>query len=68
MNMMRPPVEKLVPVFGFFFADAMRCGKVAFSVLYEPMVSISITVLNALAERVDIGDRKFPAAPALLFK
>jgi len=29
------------------------------------MVSISITVLKALEERLEMGARKFPAAPAL---
>jgi hypothetical protein len=33
--------------------------------LTEPMVSISRTVLKALAERPEIGAMKFPAAPAL---
>jgi hypothetical protein len=35
-------------------------------VLKEPRVSISRTVLKALDERPEMGDRKFPAAPALL--
>ena len=63
--MIRPPVEGLIPVFGFAEADLMRCGRVAFSVLKEPRVSISRTVLKALDERPEIGERKFPAAPAL---
>ncbi len=33
--------------------------------LTEPMVSISRTVLKALAERPEMGEMKFPAAPAL---
>lgn len=28
-------------------------------------MSMSITVLNALGERLDMGERKLPAAPAL---
>ena len=63
--MILPPVEVFVPVFGFLTADAMRCGSVAFKVLYEPRVSISRTDLKAFEERLAIGARKFPAAPAL---
>lgn len=37
----------------------------ALSVLKEPKVSISMTVLKALDERPEMGERKFPAAPAL---
>jgi hypothetical protein len=33
--------------------------------LTEPIVSISRTVLKALAERPEMGEMKFPAAPAL---
>jgi hypothetical protein len=31
----------------------------------DPIVSMSRTVLKALAERPEIGEMKFPAAPAL---
>ncbi len=65
MNMIRPPVEELVPVLGFLAADFMSSGTVAFRVLNEPIVSMSITVLKAFAERASIGEMKFPAAPAL---
>jgi len=65
MKMIRPPVEGFVPVFGFFDAEIRSCGKVAFRVLKEPIVSISITVLKAFAESPEIGEMKFPAAPAL---
>lgn len=54
-----------MPVLGFFFADITSCGIVALKVLKDPMVSISITVLNAFAERPSRGEMKFPAAPAL---
>lgn len=64
-KIIRPPVEGLVPVFGFFFADMRSCGMVALKVLKEPMVSMSRTVLKALAERPERGAMKFPAAPAL---
>lgn len=37
-------------------------------VLKDPMVSMSITVLKAFAERPEIGERKFPAAPALFHR
>ena len=37
----------------------------AFAVLYEPRTSMSITALNALAERLSTVARKFPAAPQL---
>jgi hypothetical protein len=63
--MILPPVEVLDPVFGLLAADVRRWGSVAFSVLKEPSVSISRTVLNALDERPEMADRKFPAAPAL---
>lgn len=33
MKMMRPPVEGFAPVFGFFFAETIRWGRVAFKVL-----------------------------------
>jgi hypothetical protein len=33
--------------------------------LTEPIVSISRTVLKALAERPEMGEMKLPAAPAL---
>lgn len=62
---MRPPVEGFVPVFGFAAADFTRWGMVALKVLKEPIVSMSITVLKALAERPASGEMKFPAAPAL---
>lgn len=65
MNMIRPPVEGLVPVLGFFAADFMSSGTVALRVLKEPIVSMSITVLKAFAERPSMGEMKFPAAPAL---
>lgn len=65
MKIMRPPVEGLVPVFGFAAADFMRWGRVALRVLNEPRVSISKTVLNAFEDRPEIGATKFPAAPAL---
>jgi hypothetical protein len=48
-----------------FFADSIRCGRVALSVLYEPKTSISITDRNAFTEIWLIEARKFPAAPAL---
>ena len=63
--MILPPVEAFVPVLGFLEADVMRWGRVAFNVLKEPIVSISITVLKALADKPEIGAMKFPAAPAL---
>jgi hypothetical protein len=62
---MRPPVDGLVPVLGFFEADVMRYGRVALRVLKEPMVSMSMTVLKALADKPAIGATKLPAAPAL---
>lgn len=65
INIIRPPVDGLVPVFGFFAADFMSSGMVALSVLKEPMVSISMTVLKAFEESPSIGARKLPAAPAL---
>lgn len=37
----------------------------AFNVLKDPMVSMSMTVLNALADNAEMGAMKFPAAPAL---
>lgn len=43
----------------------MRYGMVALTVLYVPRTSISMTVLNPLDERPEIGLTKFPAAPAL---
>jgi hypothetical protein len=49
-----------------------RKGKVSLAInlskdfpLTEPIVSMSRTVLNALAERPEMGEIKFPAAPAL---
>lgn len=63
--MMRPPVEGFVPVLGFLLADFRSSGKVALRVLKEPIVSMSMTVLKAFEERPDIGEIKFPAAPAL---
>jgi len=65
MKRIRPPVDGFVPVLRFLDADFMSSGTVALRVLKEPIVSISSTVLKALAERPDIGDRKLPAAPAL---
>lgn len=65
--MIRPPVVVFVVVFGFLAAELRRCGSVAFRVLKEPRVSISITVLKAFAERLEIGARKLPAAPALRY-
>lgn len=65
MKIIRPPVEKFVAVLGFRFAEASRCGMVALKVLNEPRVSISRTVRKALEERLERGERKFPAAPAL---
>lgn len=65
-KIMRPPVEALWPVLGFLAADVTKWGRVALRVLKEPIVSMSITVLNALAESPAMGERKFPAAPALL--
>jgi len=65
MKIILPPDEGLVPVLGFFFAEMTSCGMVALKVLNEPMVSMSITVLKALAERPSRGEMKFPAAPAL---
>lgn len=64
--MMRPPVEGFVPVFGFLLADLISSGTVALRVLKDPTVSISRTVLNAFEESPDIGEMKFPAAPALM--
>lgn len=63
--MMRPPVEKLVPVLTLAEAEAMRAGIVDLRVLKEPRRSISMTVLKALEERPVRGERKLPAAPAL---
>ena len=63
--MIRPPVEGFVPVFLLLKADVIRWGSVAFNVLKDPMVSMSITVLNALADKPEMGAMKFPAAPAL---
>lgn len=45
--------------------DLMRYGSVALRVLYEPRTSMSMTDLNAFAERFLMDARKFPAAPAL---
>ena len=63
--MILPPVDELVAEFGYFFADIRSWGSVALRVLNDPIVSMSITVLKALADRPEIGARKFPAAPAL---
>lgn len=62
--MIRPEGLDAEPV-GCSLALATRWGRQALAQLYEPMRSMSITVLNALAESSDIGARKFPAAPAL---
>lgn len=64
-KIIRPPVEGFVPVLGFLLAEIRSWGMVAFKVLKDPSVSISSTVLKALDERPEIGDKKFPAAPAL---
>ena len=66
MKIIRPPVEELVPLLGLAEADLRRGGRVALRVLKDPMVSMSITVLKALAERPEMGETKLPAAPALL--
>lgn len=63
--MILPPVDSFVPLLGFLAADSIRYGIVAFRVLNEPRVSISRTVLKAFDERPEMGERKFPAAPAL---
>lgn len=63
--MIRPPLDVFVPLLGFLDADRMSCGRVALRVLKEPIVSMSMTVLNAFAERPAIGEMKLPAAPAL---
>jgi hypothetical protein len=63
--MILPPVDELEAEFGYFFAEIRSCGRVALRVLKDPMVSMSITVLKAFADRPEIGARKFPAAPAL---
>ncbi len=68
IKMIRPPVEGLVPVFGFLAADLMSSGTVALRVLKEPIVSISMTVLKAFEESPSIGAKKLPAAPALCNK
>lgn len=68
MKMMRPPVEGFVPVLRFLDADFKSSGIVALRVLKEPIVSMSRTVLKALAERPDMGERKLPAAPALHYR
>ncbi len=65
--MIRPPVEGLVPVFLFAAADFIKHGRVDFRVLKDPRVSMSSTVLKALEERAEMGEMKFPAAPALGF-
>jgi hypothetical protein len=48
-----------------FAADSRRYGRVALRVLYEPITSMSMTVLKAFGERPRMGARKLPAAPAL---
>lgn len=54
-----------LPSFLALAAAVIRCGRVAFIVLYEPRTSMSMTDLKALALSWDIGARKLPAAPAL---
>lgn len=66
MKIILPPVEGLVALLGLRRAEASRWGMVALKVLKEPRVSISKTVRKALEERFESGERKFPAAPALL--
>jgi hypothetical protein len=63
-------VEKLwygpgLPSAFAFAAALIRYGTVAFSALYDPKTSMSITDLNAFSLRCLIGARKLPAAPAL---
>ena len=50
---------------GLRLAEATRCEMVALMVLKVPRVSMSMTVLKALGERLEMGAMKLPAAPAL---